>query len=164
MLALTPSGTAMGTQDKQVKNVVKEIDAERDASALWRLRRNERSGWLVRTAEEMVEACHRAASVDLWMKEFDELQAAVNRWCGERRASVSSCFVPLRGRGIKFYVAIRGERFDFDLADAMAEFCSEAPSKFGVGLIEMYQVPASELQRFVDPEVDMKVYGNDEAP
>lgn len=51
-------------------------------------------------------------------------------------------------------------RFDFDLADDLAILSQDLITQFNIGMVDVHQIPDSELTTFVDPRFAAVVYGN----
>jgi hypothetical protein len=82
----------------------------------------------------------------------------VINWSRERAKQVRSCFVEPRGKKIALYFIPVSEHFDFELADALTELNTDLVQKFNIGLVEVYQVPERELERFLDQSA-RPIYG-----
>ncbi len=77
------------------------------------------------------------------------MQEAVREWGAARSAQVQACYVSPRSTRIALFFVPRAGRYDFDLADALTDLNSDLVRRFNVGMIEIQQVPADEVDRFV---------------
>lgn len=108
----------------------------------------------------MIEHCHLGVSVGVWLEELQAMREHVREWCGGQ-TSVMACFLVPRGSCIALFMVPRSSSFSFDLADAIVSLDREVHARFKVGPVEFYQVPPSELSRFV-PETGRRrpVFGD----
>jgi len=117
----------------------------------------------VRTGKQVIEACRLDISIELWLSELATMQGFVREWAGQRAGKIRSCFIVGRGSKVVIFVAPQGEQFDFDLADEMTMLDAQV-SQYNIGPVDLRQVPWSEMDRFVNPERAMHVYGETPKP
>ncbi len=113
----------------------------------------------VRTGRQVIEACRLGIGIDLWLSELDSMLERVRDWAGQHASRIRSCFCAPRGSQIALYFSPALDRFDFDLADELASLNGELVKYFNIGMIEIHQVPESELDRFIDQSSARLVYG-----
>lgn len=104
----------------------------------------------IQTGRQVIEACRLNISIELWQHEVRAMFDRIRDWSRERSERVSACFVTPRQTKLLLFVAPRSEQFDFDLADQIAVLNRQVLRDFKVGMVEIFQVPLSELGRFVD--------------
>ncbi len=121
--------------------------------------RPENNDLFIRTGKQVIEDCHLGVSLDVWLHEVDALQEHVRRWA-ETRADRTLCvYVVPRITKLVMFVMPAAGRFDFDLADEMAELNAHLARTFNTGPTEILQVPAGELDRFVSGGKARLLYG-----
>lgn len=113
-----------------------------------------------RTGRQVIEACHLGISIEVWFHERNAMFDHVLRWTTERAARVHACYAAPRGAGIGLFFVPRGESFDFDLADELAKLNGQLVRGFNIGPVEIHQVPADELARFIVLEDAIEIYHN----
>src|SRR5687768_10805165 len=123
------------------------IDADQDAERSILIRPDD-NDLFVRTGKQVIDACRLDISIDLWMEEFKAMLTYVHAWIVERK-NVRACFCAPRGARIALYFVPRGDGFDFDLADALAELTTGIVKRFNVGMVESLQIPWTEIDRFI---------------
>ena len=84
----------------------------------------------------------------------------VAAWAEKHAGQVSECFAVPCGLGLGVFVVPHSATFDFDLADDLADLNRELVQSFNVGTVEVHQVPAEELDRFVIRDAAKRVYSN----
>lgn len=113
------------------------------------------------TGKQVIDACRLGISVEVWINELNAMLQKLRAWLEARRTRVRACYcAPRRTRVILFFVPA-ADHFDFDLADELAALNGELTKNFNVGTVEMGQVPADELDRFLDREQTPLVWGAD---
>jgi len=115
----------------------------------------------VRTGRQVIEASRLGISIEVWLHEFREMLQAVRRWCEEHADRVHACYAGPRGAGLGLFFIPRGARYDFDLADLLTPLNGQLVNEFNIGMIEIYQIPESEISRFVAPNAARIVYAYD---
>lgn len=114
----------------------------------------------VRTGRQVIEACRLGISVEVWFGECNAMLEKVTAWAQEHVAKVTAAYAVPGGAGIRLFVVPKSETFDFDLADELADLNRELVQKFNVGTVEIHQVPADEVSRFVVPEEARQVFSD----
>jgi hypothetical protein len=114
---------------------------------------------IVRTGKQVISACQLNISVELWLHELTSLSAHVQAWA-QRQPNVVSVHLTPQGGKIALFVSPRGESFDFDLADSLADLHMHLVKNFNVGMVEILQIPSKELDRFVDGARARAIYVN----
>ena len=118
----------------------------------------------VRTGRQVIESCRLRISVDLWLNELTGMIEAVQEWAAGHADRVAACYCAAGGSKTVLFFVPASERFDFDLADALTELNGRLVREFNVGMVEVRQIPATEIERFVDPESARLVYGRPKDP
>jgi hypothetical protein len=106
----------------------------------------------VRTGRQIIEACRLSISISVWLDELKEMFAQVREWCAQRPEKIQGCLAAGRGSKIVLFFVPQGKSFHFDLADEMTELNRELVTRYNIGTVEVGQIPASEIERFLDPE------------
>ena len=114
----------------------------------------------VQTGKQVIEACRLNISLDLWKHEVRAMFDHIRKWAADHADRVQACYISPRHTKLLLYVAPRGEAFDFDLADELVQLNRTLLRKFQVGLIEVLQVPLSEIGRFVHPDEARELYAH----
>lgn len=113
----------------------------------------------VRTGRQIIHACRLGISVEVWLDELRSLTEFVRVWSAGRSERVRSCYCAPRGSVLLLFFSPSSPTFDFELADGLAELNLELNQKFNLGAVEVHQVPLNEIDRFVDTESALLVYG-----
>lgn len=117
----------------------------------------------IRTGRQVIEACGLHIGIELWIKELDEMIKMITQWCESHGDAIQSCCVAPLGPRMAVFVVPQTRSFNFDLADELARLNVELVQTFNVGMVETHQIPATELNRFVDPAIAKWVYGRTSA-
>jgi len=115
---------------------------------------------IVSTGKQIIQGCQLSISVAVWLDELKSMVAHLQKWCSERSARVSGCYLEGRGSKILLLFIPTGTRFNFDLADELAVLNRELVAGFNIGMVEVGQIPAGDVDRFLDLEKARLVYGN----
>lgn len=115
----------------------------------------------VRTGRQVIADSQLGISLELWIDEFNNLLAEVERWAEERHERVVSCFCAPRGTKFVFFFSPASPGFDFDLADQLSELNLHLCREYNVGNIEVHQIPWDEAGRFVRADTDKRVFGRE---
>lgn len=113
----------------------------------------------VRTGRQVIESCRLGISVDLWLKELAAVIESVREWTAARADRIAACYCAPRGAKTVLFFIPTSRQFDFDLGDELADLNGRLVREFNVGLIEVGQIPAAEVDRFLDPASARLVYG-----
>lgn len=148
---------------KQTQPDPVRITAEKDADRPFIIH-PEDDDLFVRTGREVIEACRLNISLELWLKELQGVFDTVIRWSTERRDRVRACFCEPRGSKMVFFFVTGSNRFDFDLADELADLNTRVVNGFNIGMVEMLQIPEAELDRFVNVDTSRPIYGRHPGP
>jgi hypothetical protein len=112
------------------------------------------------SAEKATQACREAVQADERVARFThELLVPLREWCAARSSRVSACFIPLPAGHVQVFIVTSSPRFDFDLAEEVAELerrLAEAGWRVSVS-----QLPASDeetLATFFNPDGALQVY------
>jgi hypothetical protein len=132
------------------------LDADRDAKRPVVIR-PEDNDLFVRTGKQVIDACRLGISLDLWLQELGAMIGEVRKWIDERAQLVRFCYCAPRGARIALYFVPTGEEFNFDLADDLAELTTRLVKQFNVGMVESLQIPFSDIDRFLSPDVARQV-------
>ncbi len=118
----------------------------------------------VHTGRQIIAGCRLGISLQVWFKECKSMYDHVQKWSGDRSAEIHCCYATPRGVGIGLFFVPNRETFNFDLADELAELSAELVRSFNVGPVEIHQVPADEVNRFVVPDTATRIYSHAEKP
>jgi hypothetical protein len=114
----------------------------------------------VRTGRQIIAACRLKIDLDTWLSEFAAVRKHVDDWIRERASErVVACYYLDRAR-VTFVFVVRGDEFDFELADLLAPLSATLLREYNVGMIELGQISQTELGRFLDPTQAKLVYGS----
>jgi hypothetical protein len=113
----------------------------------------------VRTGRQLIEGCQLSISLDVWMKELHGMFLHVATWCGQRKEYVAECWAAPRGNKVLLFFVPGGTQFNFDLAEELADLNRDIMNDFNIGAIEVGQIPATQIARFLDPEKATQIYG-----
>lgn len=114
----------------------------------------------IQTGKQVIEARRLNISIDLWQHEVRAMFDYIRKWAADHADRVQACYISPRHAKLLLYVAPHGEAFDFDLADELVQLNRILLREFQVGLIEVLQVPHSEMDRFVHPDEARKLYAH----
>src|SRR5437588_8140304 len=90
----------------------------------------------VRTGRQVIEACRLGIGIELWLSELDSMLQTVRDWAGKHASRIRTCFCAPRGSQIALYFSPALNRFDFDLADELANLNGKLVKDFNIGMIE----------------------------
>jgi hypothetical protein len=111
------------------------------------------------TGKQIIEACKLSISVGVWLDELNRMLAEVKQWCGGRSDKIAACLAEGRGSEVLLFFVPHGLQFNFDLADELADLNRSLVTNFNIGMVEVGQIPAAEIRRFMDMEKVRIVYG-----
>jgi hypothetical protein len=117
----------------------------------------------VRTGRQVIEGCRLSISVEVWMKELDEMFLFIHSWIQKCSKQIIACYAVPRNVVTAIFFVPKSQTFDFDLADLLAELSIKL-QKFNVGPVEIHQIPEDELNRFIIPEMCAEIYSNVKKP
>ncbi|MCC7290763.1 MAG: hypothetical protein IT449_01730 [Phycisphaerales bacterium] len=140
------------------KNVHHKITESSDGDKPYLLH-PEDDNLFVRTGRQIIQACRLGISVEVWLDELKSVTEFVRVWAADSAGRVRSCYCAPRGSVLLLFFCPSSPTFDFELADRLAELNLELNQKFNLGAVEVHQVPLGELDRFVDTESALLVYG-----
>ena len=103
----------------------------------------------VLTGRQLIESCGLQLSIQLYVDEAGLAVAELSRWAAARRAKIASIHWEPRPGHLGLYVAVASDAFDFDLADEMTDLNLRLNREFTLGRVEVFQVPAAAVGRFV---------------
>jgi len=85
---------------------------------------------------------------------------AVRDFAEDHNKLVAECYAVPRGTKTVLSFVPRSESFDFDLATELADLQFDYQQRFTniVGTIEVGQIPAWDLRRFLDPDAAERIY------
>ena len=151
-----------GDQDKQTereRHILEDADGERQY-----VLHPENNDLFVRTGRQVIEGCRLGISLEVWFGECKAMFDEVLEWAKVRANQIRACYAVPRGVGIGLFFVPRSESFDFDLADHLAELNVKLVRSFNVGPVEIHQVPADEIDRFIIPKTAREVYSDADRP
>lgn len=144
--------------ETQESSSVQRISEKQDGQRQFLLH-PEDNNLFVRTGKQVIDSCRLGISVELWLEELSSVMKEVESWCEARKDRVRSCYCAPRIAKLAFFFLPVAERFDFDLADELADLNSHLLKDFNVGMVETHQVPWVEADRFLDPVTARLVHG-----
>jgi hypothetical protein len=112
-----------------------------------------------RTGKQIIEACELSISISVWLEELNQMLAEVKEWCGQRADKIMACLAEGRGSEVLLFFVPVGKQFNFDLADELADLNRSLVTDFNIGMVEVGQIPSTEVARFMDLEKVRLVYG-----
>lgn len=112
----------------------------------------------VRTGKQVIEACKLGIKLEVWLDEVHSMVEEIRAWASERQC-IAYCLLRPKGLKLVLFVVPRCAQFDFDLADELAEFNLKLMTRFNVGAVELIQIPDAEIDRFLEVESAVRVYG-----
>lgn len=105
----------------------------------------------VRTGRQIIEACQFDIDIRRWTEEVNQLLSRVRQWAEEHDPHIRMVLLSSRNGKLVLFAVPSSDSFDFDLADAIARLTIVFSQDFRVaGYTEMLQIPASDIDRFVD--------------
>lgn len=113
------------------------------------------------TAQRAVEACQEAHQFDAAVRSFKEqFVKPLHDWCGERQASIRSCYVPLPAFGhLKVFVVGSSPRFDFALAADVSELeLALNDAGWSVNVLQISATSEDDLRTYFNPNDSIQVY------
>lgn len=113
----------------------------------------------VRSGKQVIDACRLDIGLDLWLKEFGGVFAEVKKWSSERSEHLRSCYCSPGVGKVVFFFTPKSEAFDFELGDELAVLNHRLYTSFGIGAVELHQIPWKEIDRFLDEGKSRHVYG-----
>jgi hypothetical protein len=114
----------------------------------------------VRTGRQVIAACNMQLRIERWLEVYEAMLGSVRDFAEDHADRVAECYaVPRNTKTVLSFVP-KTQGFDFDLADALASLQFDFQERFGklVGAIEVGQVPAWDLRRFLDPDEAQRIY------
>jgi hypothetical protein len=114
----------------------------------------------VRTGKQIIEACELKIGIEVWFENLNFMLEHVRQWCQQWAKHVQACIAAPQGSRVALYFMPHGEQCDFDLYDGLAILNRDLIMQFNVGMIDVYQIPASELETFVESQYATVVYGD----
>ena len=113
----------------------------------------------IRTGRQIIEACRLSISVGVWLEELKEMCSFLAQWCTQRQDKIQACVAVGRGSKVMVFFVPHGSQFNFDLADELPDLNRELVTRFNIGMVEVGQIPHSEIERFIDLETARQIYG-----
>ncbi len=114
----------------------------------------------VRTGKQVIASCRLGIGFEAWLSDFTDLLADVHKWAGERSVKIQSCYCVPQSDRIVYFFATKPSQFDFDLAEELADLNIRLMNNYNVGAVELRQIPANEVERFIDLESSRAIYDN----
>lgn len=141
--------------DAQTKKTT--ISEARDGDTEFFLRTGD-NHLFIRTGKQIIDSCNLGISIDLWIEELTSMIQRVREWStGESK--IRGCYCAPGVSRVIFFFSLNAQEFDFDFADRLVDFNLQLIRDFNVGMVETRQIPAAEIDRFVDPDSTRLVYG-----
>ena len=114
----------------------------------------------VRTGRQVIAACNMQMRVERWLEVYEAMLGVVFDFAQEHADHVAQCYaVPRNAKTILSFIP-KSDAFDFDLADHLAELQADFQQRFCniLGAIEIGQIPAWDVRRFLDPDAAQRIY------
>ena len=163
-----PNGVTIMTQTTETSSKQKgeatRIDHLHDAQRPFVIAPENRD-LFVRTGRQVIAACNTQLKIERWLEVYEAMLGSVRDFAEEHAGHVAECYaVPRDAKTVLSFVP-KSKEFDFDLADELAALQFDFQQRFEnvVGSIEVGQVPAWDLRRFLDPDEAQRIYP-DETP
>jgi hypothetical protein len=93
------------------------------------------------TSRAAAQACQQAERLREWEGQFKEFLGFINTWCQEHEQKVRSCFVTVGDHSLNVLVFIRGDDYNFDLDDELADLDLALFERYPVCSADVLQVP-----------------------
>jgi hypothetical protein len=84
----------------------------------------------------------------------------VSKWSKSHAGKVRACYAVPRGADVGLFFVPKTNAFDFDLADELADLNRNLMRRFKTGTVEIHQVPADEVERFIVLDEARQVYSD----
>src|SRR5688500_15106340 len=84
----------------------------------------------VRSGQQVIDACQLGISVELWVDEVQAMAERLAGWSRTRADKVRSCHLAFRGGRVAVFIVPSSGRFDFDLADEIADLNTDLVKSF----------------------------------
>lgn len=123
--------------------------------------RAEGSDIFVRTGRQVIDACRLDISIELWIEEFRSMIQKTGEWSEERSGQIRSCYCAPRNSRLVIFFCPASDKFDFDLADDLAQLNITLRQLFNIGPVDIQQIPWDEAPRFLHPETARWIYGQE---
>lgn len=136
---------------------VRRISANSDANTHFVIQPDDNDVFM-RSGKQVIESCQLGISIEVWLDELRSLFDYAAAWARKRPNQLRKVVAAPRGARTGLFVIPASDRFDFDLADALVDLEMDLMKEFNVGIVEVLQVPESELARFIDPERGRIIY------
>jgi hypothetical protein len=118
----------------------------------------------VRTGRQVVEGCRLGISVEVWLDECKAMFERVREWAQARAERVQACYAAPETSGIKFFFVPFSETYDIALDEELTDLDVELFRRFNVGTVDVLEIPARSLDRFLPPEATVLIYGDAARP
>jgi hypothetical protein len=112
-----------------------------------------------RTGKQIIAACQMDISVQVWLDELQSMFAEVSEWCTRRADKIKCCLAQGRGAKVLLLFVPLSEKFDFALATELAVLNRELVTHLNIGMVELGQIPDSDISRFLEVERTKIIYG-----
>ncbi len=115
-----------------------------------------------RTGKQVIAGGRLTISIEVWFAELRTMFDHVVRWIQTEglASKIAAVDAVPRGAKVSLFFVVQGESYDFDLSDRLAELNRTLVTCFNIGMIELHQLPGSEVSRFLDPEKTRRIYGD----
>jgi hypothetical protein len=140
------------------------IDHDRDAQRTYLIAPENRD-LFVRTGRQVIAACNTQLKIERWLALYEEMLGSVRDFAVDHADHIDRCYaVPRNAKTVLSFVP-KSKGFDFVLAEQLADLQFDFQQRFAnlVGSIEVGQVPAWELERFLDPHAAQLIYSSTNA-
>lgn len=114
----------------------------------------------VLTGKQMIASCSLSVSIETWLGELELAREAIDEWCQKHSSKIIAAYLIPRPSQLAVYLVRDAGRFDFDLADESTELVTDLIRDYNLGMVELFQIPPNEVERFVDVSYNQPIYGS----
>jgi hypothetical protein len=159
MSAATKRKSTGSKTSSRRKKLPLRIDHARDAHRSYLIAPENRD-LFIRTGRQVIAACDTQIKIERWIEVYEAMLGSVRDFAMDHAKLISACYaVPRNAKTVLSFVP-KSDSFDFELANELAKLQFDFQEKFGnlVGAIEVGQVPAWDLDRFLNTDAAEKIY------
>jgi hypothetical protein len=117
------------------------------------------------TASAAAQACQQAEKQSEWVEQFKEFLGFIHQWCIDHGDKVHSCYVTIGDHSLNVLVCLKGDDYDFELDDQLAELDLALFDRYPVCTADVIQIPNQNAltEQFLPKQASseaMQVYGD----
>jgi hypothetical protein len=114
----------------------------------------------VLTAGEAALACKQAKDSQEWNRQWNDFLFHIHQWCKAHESEVDTGYVTVGDSALNVLIGARGEDYNFDIEDALADLDLELANEFPLCVAEVMQVPDQRhLRGDLSGDAILVVYG-----